>query len=168
MSSYTSLDPAVHDAGRLAPQDRRGAVTGLPGERGLGDAVEPGKHPQVTAIMKAWCEDGRRTGSRSGTGHDVRGAKTAHSTHHQVVVPPATGVWSSDIAYHQTLTCRHCAANAQPGPILPGHLASRSCFPGRSPRQAKRPRRHPPRIRPYLSVRWKGQVTGTFTALADY
>jgi hypothetical protein len=142
-------------------------VAGLPGERGLGDAVEPGKHPRVTAIMEAWCEDGRRTGNRSGTGHDVRGAKTAHSTHHQAVVPPATGVWSSDIAYHQTLACRHCAANAQPGPILPDHLASSSCFlavhlagetssPSSSAYQA------------YLSVRWKGQVTGTFTALADY
>ena len=130
-----ALDPAVHDAGRLAPQDRRGAVTGLPGERGLGDAVEPGKHPRVTAITGAWCEDGRRTGNRSSTGHDVRGAKTAHSTHHQAVVPPATGVWSSDIAYHQTLACRHCAANAQPGPILPDHLTSSSCFPGRSPRR---------------------------------
>jgi hypothetical protein len=37
----------------LAPQDRRGAVAGLPGERGHGDAVEPGTHPRVTAIMKA-------------------------------------------------------------------------------------------------------------------
>ena len=60
-------------------------------------------------------------GNRSGTGHEVRDASTAHSTHRQAVVPPATGVWSSDIAYHQTLTRRHCAANAQPGPILTGH-----------------------------------------------
>jgi hypothetical protein len=73
--------------------------------------------------------------NRSGTGHDVRGPKTAHSAHRQVVVPPATGVWSSDIAYHQTLTCRHCTANAQPGPILSGHLASKLSFPGRSPRR---------------------------------
>ena len=163
-----ALDPAVHDAGRLVPQERRGAVAGLPGERGPGDAVEPGKHPRVTAIMGVWCGDGRRTGNRSGTGHDVRGAKTAHSTHHQAVVPPATGVWSSDIAYHQTLTCRHCAANAQPGPILPDHLALRFMFSWPFTSPAKRHRRLPPRIRPYLSVRWKGQVTGTFTALAGY
>ena len=47
-----ALDTAVHDAGRLVPQDRRGAVAGLPGERGHGDAVEPGTHPWVTAIMR--------------------------------------------------------------------------------------------------------------------
>jgi hypothetical protein len=47
------LDTAVHDAGRLAPQDRRGAVAGLPGERGHGDPAEPGTHPRVTAIMRA-------------------------------------------------------------------------------------------------------------------
>jgi hypothetical protein len=27
-------------------------VAGLPGERGHGDAVEPGTHPWVTAIMR--------------------------------------------------------------------------------------------------------------------
>ena len=47
-----ALDPAMHDAGRLVPQDRRGAVAGLPGERGHGDADEPGMHPWVTAIMR--------------------------------------------------------------------------------------------------------------------
>ena len=47
-----ALDTAMHDAGRLVPQDRRGAVAGLPGERGHGDAVEPGTHPWVTAIMR--------------------------------------------------------------------------------------------------------------------
>lgn len=93
-----ALDTAVHDAGRLAPQERREAVAGLPGERGHGDAAEPGTHPRVTAIMGAQCRDGRRMGNRSGTGPDVRGARTAHSTHRQAVVPPAAGVWSSDIA----------------------------------------------------------------------
>ena len=47
-----ALDTAVHDAGRLVPQDRRGAVAGLPGERGHGDAAEPGTHPWVTAVMR--------------------------------------------------------------------------------------------------------------------
>jgi len=47
-----ALDTAMHDAGRLVPQDRRGAVAGLPGERGHGDADEPGTHPWVTAIMR--------------------------------------------------------------------------------------------------------------------
>jgi hypothetical protein len=115
-----ALDTAVHDAGRLVPQKCRGAVAGLPGERGPGDAVGSGTHRRVTAIMGAWCGDGRRMCNRSGTGHDARGAKTAHSAHRQVVVPPATGVWSSDMGYHRTLACRHCAANAQPvrsGPI---------------------------------------------------
>ncbi len=99
-----ALDTAVHDAGRLIPQERRGAVAGLPGERGPGDAIGSGTHPRVTAIMGTWRGDGRRMCNWSGTGHDVRGAKTAHLAHRQVVVPPATGVWSSDIAYHQTLT----------------------------------------------------------------
>ena len=31
-----ALDTAVHDAGRLAPQNAAGAVAGLPGERGHG------------------------------------------------------------------------------------------------------------------------------------
>ena len=93
-----ALDTAVHDSGRLVPQERRGAVAGLPGERGHGDAAEPGTHPRVTAIMGARCRDGRRMGNRSGTGHGVRGARTAHSTHRQAVVPAAAGVWSSDIA----------------------------------------------------------------------
>ena len=47
-----ALDTAMHDAGRLVPQDRRGAVAGLPGERGHDDADEPGMHPWVTAIMR--------------------------------------------------------------------------------------------------------------------
>jgi len=93
-----ALDTAVHDAGRLVPQDRRGAVAGLPGERGHGDAAEPGTPPRVTAIMGARCRDGRRVGDRSGTGHGVSDARTAHSTHRQAVVPAAAGDWSSDIA----------------------------------------------------------------------
>ena len=48
-----ALDTAVHDAGRLSPQERRGAMTGPPGERRHGDAVEPDTHPRVTAIMRA-------------------------------------------------------------------------------------------------------------------
>ena len=134
------LDTAMHDAGRLVPQDRRGAVAGLPGERGPGDAIGSGTHPRVTAIMGTWRGDGRRMCNWSGTGHDVRGAKTAHLAHRQVVVPPATGVWSSDIAYHQTLTCRHRTANAQPFRSCPipstsdttaqghGHAADRSAI----------------------------------------
>jgi hypothetical protein len=48
-----ALDTAIHDAGRLATQDRRGTVAGLPGKQGHGDAVESGTHPRVTAIMRA-------------------------------------------------------------------------------------------------------------------
>ena len=130
-----ALDPAVHDAGRLAPQDRRGAVAGLPGKRGPGDTVEPGKHPRVTAITEVWCGDGRRTGNRSSTGYDVRGAKTAHSTHHQVVVS----------SRHRGLEQRHCLrpdasmpslrSQCQAGPIQPDHLASTLGLPGRSRRR---------------------------------
>ena len=163
-----ALDPAVHDAGRLAPQDRRGAVAGLPGERGPGDTVEPGKHPRVTANMEVWCEDGRRTGNRSSTGYDVRGAKTAHSTHHQVVVS----------SRHRGLEQRHCLRPDASMPSLRSQCPAGS-DPARSPgvkfmfsrpftSPAKRQRRLPPRIRSCLSVRWKGQVTGAFTALADH
>jgi hypothetical protein len=105
-----ALDTAVHDAGRLVPQERRGAVAGLPGERGHGDTAEPGRHPRVTAIMGVRCSDGRRMGDRSGTGHGVRDARTAHSTHRQAVVPAAAGVWSSDIA----TTRRYHAVDARP------------------------------------------------------
>jgi hypothetical protein len=74
-----AVDTAVHDTGRLVPQDRRGAVAGLAGARDRTGNVGPGARPRVTAIMGARGADGGRTG----TGHDVRGAKTAHSTHHQ-------------------------------------------------------------------------------------
>jgi hypothetical protein len=90
-------------------------VAGLPGERGPGDAVEPGKHPRVTAIMEVWCGDGRPMGSRSGTGHDVRGAKTAHSTHRQAVVS----------SRHRGLEQRHCLPSDANMPSL------RSQCPGR-------------------------------------
>src|ERR1700749_4310785 len=51
----------------------------------------------------------------------MSGQRSAHSTHRQAVVPPATGVRSSDIAYHQTLTRRPCAAKPSQVPILPDH-----------------------------------------------
>ena len=163
-----ALDTAVHDAGRLVPQERRGAVAGLPGQRRPGDAVGSGTHPRVTAIMGAWCGGGRRMCNRFGTGHEVRGAKTAHSAHRQVVVPPATGVWSSDTAYDQTLTCRRCAANAVR--VRSGLITWRQglSFPGRSPRRGNV-------IAVFLrvsghssQVAGTAQVTGAFTALADY
>src|SRR5437868_14028381 len=59
-----ALDTAIHDAGRLVPQDRRRAVAGLPGERRHGDTVERGTHRRVTAITRAESGDGRRTGNR--------------------------------------------------------------------------------------------------------
>ena len=75
--------PAVHDADRLVSQNRRGAVAGLTGEGDRIGNVGPGTRQRVTAIMGARCGSGGRTGGRSGTGHDVRGARTAHSTHRQ-------------------------------------------------------------------------------------
>jgi hypothetical protein len=38
---------------------------------------------RATAVQGTRYEDGGRTGSRSGTGHDLRGAGSAHSTHRQ-------------------------------------------------------------------------------------
>jgi hypothetical protein len=51
-----------------------------------------------------------------------QGASTAHSTHRQAVVPPATGVWSSDIAYPpdaNTPSLRsQCPARSRSCPII--------------------------------------------------
>ncbi len=69
---------AIRDADRLASQDRRAAVAGLPGGRERAGAGGLGARPRVTAITGARYGHGGRTGSRSGTGHDVRHAGTNH------------------------------------------------------------------------------------------
>ena len=47
-----AVDAAIHDAGRLVPQERRAAVAGLTGERDRAGNVGPGTQPRVTAVMR--------------------------------------------------------------------------------------------------------------------
>ena len=123
-----AVEASVHDADWLAPQERRAPVAGLAGQRECHDILRPDAQPRVTMIVRTRCGDGGRTDSRSGTGHGVKVARTAHSTHRQAVVPAAAGVWSSDVGYHQTITRGHCPANVQPSRITPGHPMLSRCF----------------------------------------
>jgi hypothetical protein len=90
-----TLDTAVHDAGRLAPQDRLATVTGLTGGRGCHDRFRHDAQPPVTAIAGMRCGDSARTDRRPGTRRRVRGARAAQLAHHQEVGRAATGVDSS-------------------------------------------------------------------------
>ena len=76
-------DAAIHDAGRLVPQERRAAVAGLTGERDRVGDVGPCLQPRVTAVMPVRCGDGGRTVSWSGAGRGVRVARLAHLQHRQ-------------------------------------------------------------------------------------
>jgi len=69
---------AVHGAGRLAPDECRPAVTGLPGKRRCHDAVWLYAQPRVAAPGRAQRADGTRTGIRPGTIGDVGGLGTVH------------------------------------------------------------------------------------------
>ncbi len=89
-AGVAAFEAAVRDAGRLAPQERRPAMAGLTGRRER-HAAGPYAQPRVTAATRVRSGDGGRAGSRSGMYHDVRSARTAHSTHHQAVVPTAAG-----------------------------------------------------------------------------
>ena len=80
-AGVAAFETAVHDADRLAPHERHPAVAGLTGKRESVVAVGAGAQPRVTAIMRA--RYGGRAGSRSGTGHAVRVARTVQSTHRQ-------------------------------------------------------------------------------------
>jgi len=69
---------AVHDAGRLAPDECRPAVTGLPGKRRCPDVVRLYAQPRVAAPGRAQRGDGGRTGIRPDIIHDVGGLGTVH------------------------------------------------------------------------------------------
>jgi hypothetical protein len=71
-AGVTAFEAAVHYAGRLAPHERRPAVAGLTGERERHGVVGLDAQPRVTVIVRARCEDGRRTDSGSGTSNGVR------------------------------------------------------------------------------------------------
>lgn len=78
-----AFETAVHDAGRLTPQERCAAVAGLTSGLDSLDIIGHGAQPRVTAIIGASRRDSGRTAGRSGAGHDVKVAKTAHSPHRQ-------------------------------------------------------------------------------------
>lgn len=63
-----SLCPAVHDPGRLTPEDCSGAVTGLARERKSRGVLAAHPQPRIAGIMKSpRCGDGIATGSRQST-----------------------------------------------------------------------------------------------------
>jgi hypothetical protein len=85
----------VHDADRLAAQDRLAAVTGLTSGRGCHDPLRHDAQPPVMVIARMRCGDSARTDSRSGTRRRVRGARIAQLAHHREVGRATTGVGSS-------------------------------------------------------------------------
>src|SRR5438477_3224493 len=78
-----AFETAVHDADRLAAQDRPAAVARPACGRGGHNLFRHDAQPWVTTITRERCRDGGRTGIR----HDVRITGTAHLTHRQEVVP---------------------------------------------------------------------------------
>ena len=88
-AGVATLGMAVHDADRLAPQDRLAAVAGPTGRRGCHDLLRHDAQPPVTALTGTRCRDSGRAGN--GTSHDVRIARTAHSTHRQAMIPVLPG-----------------------------------------------------------------------------
>jgi hypothetical protein len=86
-----AVEAAVGDAGRLAPNERRPTVAGLTCRRECHGAGRDAQ-PRVTLMVRARRGNGGRADSRSGICCDVRGARSAHTTHRQAVVPAAAGV----------------------------------------------------------------------------
>jgi hypothetical protein len=91
-AGVAAFETAVHDPGRLAPDERRPAMARLTGQRECHAVFKLAAQPRVTAIVRARGGDGGRTDSGSGTGHGVR---TVHSAHRQAIVSTLPGVWSS-------------------------------------------------------------------------
>jgi hypothetical protein len=91
-AGVAAFQASVGDADWLAPHERRPAVAGLTGRRKCYGSAECDVQPRVMLMVRARCGDGGRADSRSGTYHDVRGARTAHTTHRQAVVPAAARV----------------------------------------------------------------------------
>jgi hypothetical protein len=63
--SISAVEAAVHDADRLAPQERRLAVAGLTCKRGCHVARCVDAQPRVTLIAPARCSDGARMNNPS-------------------------------------------------------------------------------------------------------
>ena len=111
-------------------------MAGLPDKRECHPDRRPHAQPRVTAIVPTRRRDGGQTDTRSGTGHNFRVTRTAHSTHRQTSMfgaPPG-----SRAAY---LACPHrpytptlrCEMSSRAGQSL-----MKSCFPA-----------------VYLGVRWR-------------
>ena len=91
-TGVATLDTAVHDADRLAPHECRPAMAGLPDERECHPDRGSHAQPRVTAIAPTRRWDDGQTDTRSGTGHNFRVTRTAHSTHRQTSTFGAAGV----------------------------------------------------------------------------
>lgn len=94
----TTFEAAVHDVGRLAPQECCPAVAVLARTRDGHNVAGPDAKPRVPTMIRGRRGDGGRTDRWSGIGHAVRVTKIAQFTHRQPVVPVAAGVQSNDIA----------------------------------------------------------------------
>src|SRR5208282_3106672 len=72
-AGVAAFHPAVHDAGRPAPQEGRPAVPGPTGQRERRNTLGAGTQPWVTSIMRATRRgDGARRETAAGTVLDVK------------------------------------------------------------------------------------------------
>ena len=111
----SAFDAAVHEADRLAPQDRLAAVAGLTGGPGCHGVLRHDAQPPVTAIGGTSCGDSGRADSRSAARRRVRGARTAHSTHRQDVGSCHYRGLEQRRCYHQTVHAGRAKRHVQPG-----------------------------------------------------
>jgi hypothetical protein len=76
----TAFETAIHDAGLLAPQDRRCAMAGLTWGRERVGVVRLAAQPLITTSAEVRYGGGR-TRNPPVTGHGVRVVRTAHLHH---------------------------------------------------------------------------------------
>jgi hypothetical protein len=84
--AVAALDVTVDDADRLAAQDGPAAVAGLTGGRGYRNFLRHDAQRRAAVLTATRYEDNGRFAIR----RVVRGARTAHSTHHQEIDPVTT------------------------------------------------------------------------------
>ena len=95
---------AVDDANRLAPDECRAAMAGLPGQRECHTDRRPHAQPRVTVIVQTWRWDRGQARTRTSSGHTVRIPGTAHST--PTLVIPALPTSGAACPLFQTIhTC---------------------------------------------------------------
>ena len=147
-----AFETAVHDADRLAPQDRPAAVAGLAGGRGRHDGLGHHAQPRITAITRARCRDRGRTA----TGHDVRIARTAHSTHRQEGVPGRYRGLEQRRCLSPDVSTRAVRGHPSRVPAVPVHRVLRHCWLAVLPRGEWRHHRRLPRA--YHCARMRVQI----------